>query len=146
MYWSIIGTFITVFVGTLISFLTPSKDDTYEAKLLHPLIVKCLSYIPGQPREFKQAPVSRDSISTQNTDTVTVEVQDKVGNGQDNFAYETEDAKVSQQRITNMTINDRGAEHLEMTENKDKEGVARIQDKFYSPETTGVYKRYEAEC
>lgn len=148
MYWSIIGTFVTVFVGTTVSFFTASKDDTYEAKLLHPLIVKCLNFMPGEPREFKQPPPLNLSSTTVDQDTVTVEVVlDKPTNGHDNFAYEKEVAlavggdqeMTKSRRIKNMTIKP-SPDH--------SEGASVVETRriFYSPETTGVYKQYEDEA
>lgn len=154
MYWSIIGTFVTVFVGTTVSYFTASKDDTYEAKLLHPLIVKCLNFMPGQPREFKQPPpliVSNMTIVDQ--DAITVDVLDKPTNGHDNFAYEKEVAvaagDTSQEmtkcrRINNMTMK-KTPDHSEIeSEVVDRE--TKLNGIYYSPETTGVYKQYEAHC
>lgn len=164
MYWSIIGTFITVFVGTLVSYWTASRDDTYEAKLLHPLIYKCLNFMPGERREFKQPlpTPSQDSITTSQAtlgpDVITVEVQQEdkeTIKGHDNFAYE-KDAKKSQ-RINNMTSDSDVIGHLEMDEQlraKGKKGMNgngrrgsnKADDVFYSPQTTGVYKKYEMNC
>lgn len=157
MYWSIIGTFITVFVGTLVSYFTSAKDDTYEAKLLHPLIVKCLNFMPGEPREFKQPPPSPDSINTSRTtltpETIAVDVQDKLANVHDNLAYETEIGVVVQNdeakkslRINNMTWNGVEEERVEVDERAEPMDSNRIPDAFYSPETTGVYRKYELNC
>lgn len=161
MYWSIIGTFITVFVGTLVSYCTSSDDDTYEAKLLHPMIVRCLGFMPGQPREFKEAPPAEDATATTRTsiipDGVVLEVQDKLANGHDNFAYEKErtlgtvaeeDDKASQ-RIHNMTLKKDQEDGLEMKEHQQGESRKddeRIHEVFYSPGTTGVYKKYQLDC
>lgn len=41
MYYSLIGTALTVLIGTLISCLTQNSDDEYDAKLLHPIIFRC---------------------------------------------------------------------------------------------------------
>ncbi|XP_023177962.1 sodium-coupled monocarboxylate transporter 2 [Drosophila hydei] len=41
MYYSLIGTALTVLIGTLISCLTQHSDDEYDAKLLHPIIFRC---------------------------------------------------------------------------------------------------------
>lgn len=164
MYWSIIGTFITVFVGTLISYFTSSKEDTYEAKLLHPMIVKCLNFMPGEPREFKQPPSDSmsTSVATISTDAITVDVQDKTPIGCDNFAYEKEmgigrgNGELKSQRINNMTMGSiaEGVEQVEMDVQPKKElelsrrlsretTTTKFNDKFYTPETTGVYKQFE---
>lgn len=164
MYWSIIGTFITLFVGTLVSYFTSSADDTYEAKLLHPLIVKCLNFMPGAPRQFKQPlPESNNtSQSTVNQDAITVDV---IMTAHDNFAFEKELTKgesknaeqQQQQRITNMTLaNANSVDEIEKDEmeskpqkdnltEKRRESV-KFDDSFYTPQTTGVYKKFEADC
>lgn len=147
MYWSIIGTFITVFVGTLVSYCTNSKEDTYEAKLLHPLIVRCLNFMPGEPRKFKPGTPDPTPASV---DAITVDIT----SGQDNFAFvkESEEKKKSQ-RISNMTkvVEEVGEEEEEQEDQnkvteKATESDKRIQDTFYSPETTGVYKKCDTEC
>ena len=149
MYWSIIGTFITVFVGTLVSYCTNSKEDTYEAKLLHPLIVRCLNFMPGEPRKFKPGTPNPTPASV---DAITVDIT----SGQDNFAFvkegaeKTEEKKMKNQRISNMTkvVEEVGEEEEKEEGNQKKatESDKRIQDTFYSPETTGVYKRCDTEC
>jgi solute carrier family 5 (sodium-coupled monocarboxylate transporter), member 8/12 len=42
MWYSVIGTFITVFVGTLVSFMTISKSDKTDLKFVHPWIQKII--------------------------------------------------------------------------------------------------------
>ncbi|XP_030370307.1 sodium/iodide cotransporter [Scaptodrosophila lebanonensis] len=48
MYYSLIGTALTVIIGTLISCLTQHPDDMYDGKLLHPLVFKCYERIGGR--------------------------------------------------------------------------------------------------
>lgn len=45
MYYSVIGTLVTVIVGTLISWATSSDSDVYDEKLLHPVILKIRRYL-----------------------------------------------------------------------------------------------------
>jgi hypothetical protein len=52
MYYSLIGTLITVVIGTIVSYLTFSKDDAYESKLIHPMVYKFCMMIPGTNRFF----------------------------------------------------------------------------------------------
>ncbi|XP_022224905.2 LOW QUALITY PROTEIN: sodium-coupled monocarboxylate transporter 1 [Drosophila obscura] len=47
MYYSLIGTALTVAIGTLISMLTQHPDDEYDAKLLHPIIFRCWERFSG---------------------------------------------------------------------------------------------------
>lgn len=135
---------MTVFIGTLVSYFTSRADDTYEAKLLHPLIVKCLNFMPGEPRQFKQPPAPVGIVNQENHRTsicpsvITVEIQEKNANGHDNFGYEKETNGLKEriQRINNMTM-------LPTEENlvlNDKESTV------ISAEITGVYKRNEVEC
>ncbi|XP_037950666.1 sodium/iodide cotransporter [Teleopsis dalmanni] len=48
MYYSLIGTAITVFVGFIISYLTQSPDDAYDSNLLHPLVFKLSQRFSGK--------------------------------------------------------------------------------------------------
>jgi hypothetical protein len=57
MYYSFIGTFITVFVGTLISCVFRSKEDCYDRNLLHPVVSKICSKIPSTKCLFREQPV-----------------------------------------------------------------------------------------
>lgn len=44
MYYSPIGTFITIFVAIIVSKLTYNKDEQCEDKLLNPMIIKIRNY------------------------------------------------------------------------------------------------------
>lgn len=157
MYWSIIGTFITIFVGTLVSYFTGSDDDTYEAKLLHPLIVKCLNFMPGAPRQFKQ-PLPESTSTSQTTVSQDAIVVDVLTAAHENFAFEkelTNGELKSSQRINNMTLSSSvdEIENYEMESKPQKKSVAetrresvKFDESFYTPTTTGVYKKYEADC
>lgn len=40
MYYSLLGTVITVLVGYIVSICTQSPDDAYDSNLIHPTIYK----------------------------------------------------------------------------------------------------------
>lgn len=40
MYYSLLGTVITVVVGYIVSICTQSADDAYDYNLIHPMIYK----------------------------------------------------------------------------------------------------------
>ncbi|EDW54607.1 GM18682 [Drosophila sechellia] len=48
MYYSLIGTALTVIIGTVISLLTQHPDDAYDGKLLHPLIFRLCERFSGR--------------------------------------------------------------------------------------------------
>lgn len=52
MYYSLIGTLITVFVGITVSLLTFSKDDRYDPKLIHPFVYNIAKCFPGHEKLF----------------------------------------------------------------------------------------------
>ncbi|XP_050099380.1 sodium-coupled monocarboxylate transporter 1 isoform X1 [Anopheles aquasalis] len=52
MYYSLIGTFLTVAIGTLVSVLTSHEDDAYDRKLLHPVAYYCSRLFPGKERRY----------------------------------------------------------------------------------------------
>lgn len=62
MYYSLIGTFITVIVGTVISYITAHRDDAYDSKLLHPMIYKLSRVIPGKERRYITNPDIRPKV------------------------------------------------------------------------------------
>lgn len=45
MYYSVLGTVITIVVGVLVSWTTRSDEDKYEAKLLHPYVTRLARYM-----------------------------------------------------------------------------------------------------
>ncbi|XP_053947282.1 sodium-coupled monocarboxylate transporter 1 [Anastrepha ludens] len=47
MYYSLLGAVITVGVGIIISYLTRDPKDAYDAKLLHPVILRWCESFPG---------------------------------------------------------------------------------------------------
>ncbi|XP_058467266.1 sodium-coupled monocarboxylate transporter 1 isoform X2 [Malaya genurostris] len=52
MYYSLIGTFITVLIGTVVSYITSHRDDAYDHKLLHPAIYRLSRLFPGKERRY----------------------------------------------------------------------------------------------
>lgn len=52
MWYSVFGTCITVFVGTLVSWLTRSDADAYDSKFIHPGIYKITKYFKGSEKLF----------------------------------------------------------------------------------------------
>ncbi|XP_065089552.1 sodium-coupled monocarboxylate transporter 1 isoform X2 [Ochlerotatus camptorhynchus] len=56
MYYSLIGTFLTVIVGTLVSYLTRHRDDAYDHKLLHPAVYRLSQLLPGKARRYVNNP------------------------------------------------------------------------------------------
>ncbi|XP_063989172.1 sodium-coupled monocarboxylate transporter 1 [Diachasmimorpha longicaudata] len=56
MYYALIGSMTTVFVGIIISLLTANpKEDAYEEHLLHPLSLKLSKWLPGTPRLYAES-------------------------------------------------------------------------------------------
>lgn len=39
MYYGVIGTFVTIIVAVIVSYITASDDDTCDEKLLHPMVI-----------------------------------------------------------------------------------------------------------
>ncbi|XP_055615923.1 sodium-coupled monocarboxylate transporter 1 isoform X2 [Toxorhynchites rutilus septentrionalis] len=56
MYYSLIGTFLTVIIGTVVSYLTSSRDDAYDHKLLHPFVYRLSHLLPGRSRRYVDNP------------------------------------------------------------------------------------------
>lgn len=48
MYYSLIGTLLTVLIGIIVSYLTQDPKDSYDAKLLHPLVFKICQRFTGE--------------------------------------------------------------------------------------------------
>lgn len=48
MYYSLIGTTLTVVIGIIGSYLTQDPKDSYDAKLLHPLVLKFYQRFKGE--------------------------------------------------------------------------------------------------
>lgn len=56
MYYSVLGTFITVFFGTIVSWLLATEDDVCEEKLLNPYLVAVMNYIRRRRTKDAVAP------------------------------------------------------------------------------------------
>ncbi|KAH8395822.1 hypothetical protein KR215_004578 [Drosophila sulfurigaster] len=73
MYYSLIGTALTVLIGTLISCLTQHADDEYDAKLLHPFIFRCYERLnvpkPYYIKHEEESGLNRRSSSTSSATT-----------------------------------------------------------------------------
>lgn len=53
MYYSLLGSGITVIVGVLVSYIVgTTEEDEYDEKLIHPLALKLSTYFPGPPRRY----------------------------------------------------------------------------------------------
>lgn len=64
MYYAMIGTLITVFVGIAVSLAFPlHEDDVYDEKLLHPLALKFSKWFPGRPRRFLKKEKETEEIN-----------------------------------------------------------------------------------
>ena len=48
MYYSLIGTLLTVLIGIIVSYLTQDPKDSYDAKLLHPLVFRICQRFTGE--------------------------------------------------------------------------------------------------
>ena len=48
MYYSLIGTLLTVLIGIIVSYLTQDPKDSYDAKLLHPLVFRICQRFAGE--------------------------------------------------------------------------------------------------
>ncbi|XP_046865219.1 sodium-coupled monocarboxylate transporter 1 [Drosophila willistoni] len=87
MYYSLIGTALTVIIGTIISLLTQHPDDEYDAKLLHPLIFRCYERLSGpKPYYVKHEEESglNGRSSSNSSATTTTCKEEKI-----NHAYES---------------------------------------------------------
>ncbi|XP_055681231.1 sodium-coupled monocarboxylate transporter 1-like [Lutzomyia longipalpis] len=91
MYWGIIGTFVTVFVGIVVSWLTASKDDAYDSKLLFKPALRLSQCMPGKAREYKDQPPKTDSCLVKDQKT-------PLPGEKDNFAFEIEDLSVGNEK------------------------------------------------
>ncbi|KAL1137888.1 hypothetical protein AAG570_009584 [Ranatra chinensis] len=52
MYYSLLGTFITVIVGLFISLITVSEEDSYDEKLVHQWASRLYRWLPGKHKCF----------------------------------------------------------------------------------------------
>lgn len=85
MYYALLGTFITVFFGIVVSLIWPAtEDEIYDENLLHPFILRMSKKFPGKPRKY----LTRESIIST---TLTKETKQKEGKEVDNLAFEMHD-------------------------------------------------------
>lgn len=73
MYYSLVGCFVTISVGWLVSMLTQSEDDIYDEKLLHPLARKIAAIFPGSKRRYADKTQSwsrNESVRSKNSHVV----------------------------------------------------------------------------
>ncbi|XP_017105011.1 sodium-coupled monocarboxylate transporter 2 [Drosophila bipectinata] len=94
MYYSLIGTALTVIIGTLISLLTQHPDDAYDGKLLHPLILRlCERFSGHKPYYLKHEEESglngRNSSESSASGTTTSK-EEKVNHGYESSPEEKE--------------------------------------------------------
>lgn len=94
MYYSLIGTALTVIIGTLISLVTQHPDDAYDGKLLHPLIFRLCERFSGQkPYYVKHEEESglngRNSSESSASGTTTCK-EEKVNHGYESSPEEKE--------------------------------------------------------
>lgn len=85
MYYALLGTFITVFFGIVVSLIWPAtEDEIYDENLLHPFILRMSKKFPGKPRKY----LTRETtLST----TLTKETVQKDEKEVDNPAFEMHD-------------------------------------------------------
>lgn len=100
MYYSFIGTCITVIIGSIVSLLTMSKDDAYESRYIHPFVFKLAKVFPGHCYLFSDEHQLTDSLkknSPKDKSHVIVE--------HDNYAFDikTEESKDSSLNSANIT-------------------------------------------
>ncbi|XP_014254450.1 sodium-coupled monocarboxylate transporter 1 [Cimex lectularius] len=68
MYYSLIGTVITVLFGTILSYITASEEDCYDEKLVHPWARKLYKWLPGKQKCFVN--LEQSSTETISSDKV----------------------------------------------------------------------------
>lgn len=71
MYYSFIGTFITVIVGTIVGAITKSKNDKFDYKLLHTLVLKCCRRF-GYCNDENDNVIGTSIVSTVNIEILTI--------------------------------------------------------------------------
>uniref|UniRef100_A0A1L8DES3 Putative sodium/solute symporter n=1 Tax=Nyssomyia neivai TaxID=330878 RepID=A0A1L8DES3_9DIPT len=102
MYYAVIGTLVTIIFGIIVSWITASKEDIYDSKLLFKPAFKLSQLMPGKPREFKKQVVQSDS---------KLKEPNKLAGEKDNYAFEIEDLAVGNEKkkfndFTKATIED----------------------------------------
>ncbi|CAG4961504.1 unnamed protein product [Parnassius apollo] len=74
MWYAVIGTLTCVTIGTIIGLLTGSEKDSFDEKLLHPMVAKIYRKLPGRKRTFtsnvnEKTPEEKE-VSDRTEDTV----------------------------------------------------------------------------
>lgn len=64
MYYSLLGTAITVVVGVIVSMLTQTSEDSYDSKLLHPVIFRMNQWLPGKKPYYIRSTSSEETTKT----------------------------------------------------------------------------------
>jgi len=93
MYYSLIGTALTVIIGTVISLMTQHPDDAYDGKLLHPLIFRfCERFSGRKPYYVKHEEESglNGRSSSDSSATTTTCKEEKVNHGYESSPEEKE--------------------------------------------------------
>ena len=65
MYYSLLGTVITVGVGIIISLITATRQDAYDSKLLHPLAFKISKWFSGHEKYYSDFANNHDDKEVQ---------------------------------------------------------------------------------
>lgn len=61
MYYSAFGTFLTVFIGTIVSWLLATEDDVCEEKMLNPYLVSVMKFCRSRRTKDVRPPEVRVS-------------------------------------------------------------------------------------
>lgn len=64
MYYSIIGTTLTVLIGIIVSYITASEEDAYDSKLIHAAVYKFTNWLPGKKRYYTDDTLSVANLKT----------------------------------------------------------------------------------
>lgn len=78
MYYSLLGTLITVIVGIIVSYATQSPDDAYESKLIHPLFLRISRWLPGKSRYYTDLEPPTKIIPKEIHDNYAFEIQQEL--------------------------------------------------------------------
>lgn len=81
MYYSAMGTFITIFVACIVSKLTYNKEEQCEDKLLNPIVIKIKNYFYKRSQS---------------------DIEENKANEQDNLGYEMDPESNSTNNINNI--------------------------------------------
>lgn len=100
MYYSCIGTCITVVIGSIVSLLTLSKDDAYESKYIHQFIFKLTKVFPGHCYLFSDENQLTDSLKKNSLNEKSHVIVE-----QDNYAFDikSEESKDNSLNSSNIT-------------------------------------------